>query len=304
VTVDTTWPSVGVVVPTRNRPEQLRTALASILAQDYAGELEVLVVFDGTDPDQSIESDRVRTMRNTRTPGLAGARNSGILAVDTELVAFCDDDDEWLPGKLTAQVACLLDAPGGDFVTCSVVVDYDGRPTARVAGAPVVTKDQLLRSRMSMLHSSTFLIRLKALLADIGLVDESIPGSQCEDWDLLLRAAGSHPILHVDEPLVRIAWSRASYFSRRWDTKIASLRWMLDRHPGIALDRKGSARVYGQLAFAHAAMGARRPALEWAGRALARQPWEPRALLATAVAMRLTTSDTVLDRLHRHGRGI
>ncbi len=48
--------------------------------------------------------ERVEAIANTREPGLAGARNSGILALDTDLVAFCDDDDQWLPGKLAAQV--------------------------------------------------------------------------------------------------------------------------------------------------------------------------------------------------------
>ena len=34
----TVWPSVGVVLPTHDRPGPLRTALAAVLAQDYPGE--------------------------------------------------------------------------------------------------------------------------------------------------------------------------------------------------------------------------------------------------------------------------
>ncbi|MFC7757306.1 hypothetical protein ACFQY4_03945 [Catellatospora bangladeshensis] len=72
--------------------------------------------------------------------------------------------------------------------------------------------DHLARSRMSMLHSSGFLARREALLADgaIGPVSEDAPGSQNEDWDLLLRAARRHPIVHVDEPLVRVLWGAAA----------------------------------------------------------------------------------------------
>ena len=40
----TDWPSVGVVVPTWNRPAQLRVALAAVLAQDYPGQLRAIVV--------------------------------------------------------------------------------------------------------------------------------------------------------------------------------------------------------------------------------------------------------------------
>jgi glycosyltransferase involved in cell wall biosynthesis len=292
-----------VVIPTRERPQELRRALDAILAQEYPGEIEVVVVFDCAERDRSLESSNVRTVDNVRTPGLAGARNSGILSLDTDLVAFCDDDDEWLPGKLDGQVRPLVSSEA-DFVTCGVLVSYEDRSVPRLAGTSVVTHEQLIRSRMSMLHSSTFLIRRTALLETIGLLDESIPGAQGEDWDLLLRAARLRPILHVDRPLVRVFWSAGSYFGRRWDTKIASLGWMLERHPELALDRRAAARVYGQLAFAHAARGETREALAWSGKALSRSPLEPRAFIAAAVALRLVSSERVLATLHRRGHGI
>ena len=50
------------------------------------------------------DGDRVLVISNDRKPGLAGARNCGILATKPSYVAFCDDDDRWLPGKLRAQV--------------------------------------------------------------------------------------------------------------------------------------------------------------------------------------------------------
>ncbi|MDQ3866713.1 MAG: glycosyltransferase [Actinomycetota bacterium] len=297
------WPSVGVVIATRDRPEQLRRALAAVLGQDYRGRMEVVVVFDGCEPERSLRSGQVRTTENVRTPGLAGARNTGILSTDHELVAFCDDDDEWLPGKLDAQVRSLL-ATGADFVTAGVVIAYDGKTTVRLAGTSAVTHEQLLRSRMSMLHSSTFVIRRRALLRTIGLVDESIPGAQGEDWDLLLRAARQRPIVHVDEPLTRVSWNAGSYFGRRWDTKAASLRWVLDRHPEVAADGRAAARVYGQIAFAHAALGQPREALRWSAKAIARYPLQPRGYIAAAVALRLVTSEQVVDALHRRGRGV
>jgi hypothetical protein len=84
---------------------------------------------------------------------------------------------------------------------------------------------------------------------------------------------------------------------------VKSLEWMLTRHPDITADRAGCARVYGQLAFAHAAMGSRAAALSWAGRALARSPFEPRAVLAATTALRLMKSEAVLHHLHLRGRG-
>jgi glycosyltransferase involved in cell wall biosynthesis len=301
----TGWPSVGVVLPTRDRPELLRRALGAVLAQDYPGPVQAVVVHDRSEPDAGLaDADRVRVLPNTRTPGLAGARNSGILALDTDLIAFCDDDDRWLPGKLRAQVSALRDRPEAEFASCGVVVDYAGRSRPRLAGSSEVSHGDLLRSRMMMVHASTFLVRAAALRDGIGLVDESIPASQNEDWDLALRAARRHPIVHVDQPLVRVAWGEASYFHHQWQGRADGLRWMLEHHSGLAASRVGAGRVYGQLAFASACLGRRGDACQWAARALRSNARELRAPIALAVAAGLVSGDTVQRILHSRGHGI
>lgn len=297
-------PSVGVVIPTRDRPQSLRRAIEGVQRQRYPGRLEIAVVYDRADPDRSLEAPGVRVVLNDRTPGLAGARNTGILALDTELIAFCDDDDEWLAGKLEAQVRALAET-GAEMATTATVVDMGADRTVRRAGLRAVTHADLVRDRLAMLASSTFLVRRAALLGGLGLVDEAIPGAQGEDWDLLLRAAARRPIAHVDEPLVQIAWHPpGSFFARRWDTKAAALRWLLARHPAIGRDARGAARVYGQIAFAHAATGDRRRALRWSLRALGRFPLEPRTYLAVGVAGGVVRAERIVSVLQRRGRGI
>jgi glycosyltransferase involved in cell wall biosynthesis len=294
---------VGVVLPTRNRPELLRKALDAVLAQDYEGDLRAIVVYDRAEPDPSLAGDRVQVIANTRTPGLAGARNSGILALDTDLVAFCDDDDVWLPGKLAAQVEALTARPGAELSSTGILIDFDGRQIPRLAGAEEVTYDELVRSRMVMVHSSTYVVRRAALL-EIGMVDEDIPGSQGEDWDLALRAARRHPIVNVDLPYVRILWGRTSYYAQAWETKIAALQWFLDRYPEIGRSPAGGARVYAQIAFGYACVGRRRESVRWAGRALRANWKEQRVPFALAVASGLVSGERVLLALHARGRGI
>jgi len=299
-------PSVGVVIPTHRRPELLAEALRAVLEQEYDGRLEVLVVHDRSTPDTSLEqagSRPVRVLANERTPGLSGTRNTGILALDTDLVAFCDDDDVWLPGKLSAQVAALRRHTGAPFATCAIEVAYRDRNTVRRAQRSQVFHEDLLRSRMSMLHSSTFLMR-RDFVEAIGLVSEAAPQSQNEDWDLLLRATDYGPLAHVDEPLVRVRWNANSYYQAQWETRAESLRWMLERHPDIAESPVGSARAYGQLAFADAALGRRREASRWAGRALRRHATEWRAVAALAVASGVVRPERVQTVLHRFGRGV
>lgn len=304
------YPAVGVVVATRDRPQLVRKAIDSILGQHYPGPIEVMVVFDRAEPDAALVRDdphrRVHTCRNTRTSGLAGARNTGILALDTSVIAFCDDDDIWLAGKLMAQVERLVSTPEAQFVTTAMQVDYGGaRGTVRRAGADEVSVRQLARSRMAMLHSSSFLFRRDAMVDanGFGLVDETIPGSMAEDWDLLLRASRSHPIAHVDEPLVRILWGASSYFNDVWADKNAAREWLIAHHPEIRVDRIALGLQLGKLAFGHAALKHRRAAWQWV-RAALRTNWrEPRTALAMLVLIGLSPR-WVTVQLNKRGHGI
>lgn len=300
-------PSVCVVIPTHHRPQEVRHAIRSVLAQDYQGPLGVLVVYDRAEPDTSLvaASNRpVDVCRNKRTPGLAGGRNTGILQAGTDLVAFCDDDDYWDPEKLRLQIDSLQQNPASHLVSCSIIVEYEGKSTPRLAHCELVTHQMLVRSRMSMLHSSTLLFRRSSLLGPLGLISEDIPGSQNEDWDILLRASALHPIVHVDRPMVHVRWGRASFFSRRWDTKIASSEWMLAQHPDVADDPRAAARLMGQIAFAHACNGDRRSSWRWAARTARKDPKQWRAGLSAAVAVWPPAGEHVLAALHRVGRGV
>jgi glycosyltransferase involved in cell wall biosynthesis len=303
-------PEVGVVIPTHNRPQMLRRAIDSVLEQDYEGSIEVVVSFDRAEVDRSLELDRpgrrVRTMPNIRTGGLAGNRNTGILALDTELIAFCDDDDAWYPEKLRAQVGVMERHREVDFVTTAMrVVDSSGNQTVRRAGTDRVHVRDLARSRMAMLHSSSFLFRRTSMTSagGFGLVDESIPRSMAEDWDLLLRAARQRPIAHVDEPLIEVTWGATSYFSDVWLDKLAANEWLLDHHPEMREDRAALGLMLAKQAFGNAALGRRRQALR-AAAAAGRANWrEPRSILAMLVVAGVP-AERVVAVLNRHGRSI
>jgi glycosyltransferase involved in cell wall biosynthesis len=301
-------PPVSVVVPTRDRPEPLRRAVAAILGQTYRGPVECVVVFDQSDPDLTWPplppGRRLVVVRNARTPGLAGARNSGVLATTGELVAFCDDDDRWRPEKLARQVPRLVATPSAAVSTTGIVVRHRHRATTRLAPTVLVSHGQLLRSRLPELHPSTVLARRRRLLDDIGLVDERIPGGYAEDYEWLLRASRHAPVLAVPEPLVEVLWHQGSFFADRWRTIIAALTYLVDKHHDLAREPAGLARIYGQIAFAHAALGERGPARRWAGRALALDRRERRAYLALAVTLGLVRAPTVVRMAQAAGKGI
>ncbi|WOF22638.1 glycosyltransferase family 2 protein [Microbacterium betulae] len=299
-------PLVTVVVATRDRPQLLRRAVRSILAQDVAGRIEIVLVFDGSpvDPLADLGPGRhaVRPMANTRAPGLAGARNTGVLAASAPLVAFCDDDDEWLPGKLAAQLP-LLDDPGVVLAATGIRIRSSGGEHDRLPPASVGLGD-LLRSRITELHPSSFLLRTADLRGRLGLVDEDLPASYGEDYDLLLRAAGLGRVAAVAEPLTIVHWDRTSYFSERWRGIVDGLGYLLDKHPEFARSTRGRARIEGQIAFAHGALGAFRSARHWAGRSLRDDLRQPRAYLALCVGLRLVSGERVVAALNARGRGM
>jgi glycosyltransferase involved in cell wall biosynthesis len=299
------WPAVTVVVATRERPALLERAVRGIMSQTYPGDVECVVVFDQSTPAavpvEVPAGRKLRVLANSRTAGLAGARNTGIAGGDGALVAFCDDDDEWDPDKLSRQVG-KLQRSSAEFVACGVRIHYHDRVVVREAPGLVELR-QLVRSRVTALHPSTFVIRRDAL-DGIGLVDERLPGSYAEDYDLLLRAARRAPIVAVTEPLVDVHWHQQSFFAERWTTIAEALAYLLDKHPEFSADSRGLARIQGQIAFAEAAR-ARRPAAWRASRsALRHNPLEHRAYLALAVASGLLPAASVLRIANRAGRGI
>lgn len=299
------WPSVTVIVPTRDRPAMLARAVQSIIGQSYPGEIECVIVFDQSEPAQvNVElpaGRRVRLLANTRTPGAAGARNTGIVASDGALVAFCDDDDAWDADKLRLQASQLDVAPFG-FIACGIRIHYADRVIARPAPSSV-NLQELVRNRHAELHLTTFVLRRDAL-AEIGLLDEQVPGSSGEDYDFLLRAARRGPIVAVPQPLVEVFWHPQSFFAQHWQTIADGLEYLLGKYPELAADPRGRARTEGQAAFAHAALAHRAAAWRASFRALRGNPLERRAYLALAVAAGVIPASSIVRLANRRGRGI
>jgi len=301
------WPAVGVVIATRNRPNLLRRALGSVLAQDYRGPLRIVVVYDGAPPDTRLARTGWRpvdVLRNARAAGLAGARNTGILALgDCGLIALCNDDDTWLATKLTRQVLALGCRPRALFATCAAEVEYDGRYTPHLARVPELDVDLLSRDRTRVPRPSGFVARRHALVTDyadggVGLLAEDAPADG-EDWDLLLRAARRAPIVHLDVPLVRVLWRPGDADLDECSDRARALRWMIDRHPEIRDRPPAAARLHAEIACWEAAAGRRADAWTATRRALRLRWYAPsaaRAVVAAAGMLRGARLIAVLQR--------
>lgn len=301
-------PTLSVVICTVNRPALLRRSIAAIAAQDLDGTIETIVVFDGTPPDASlvVEGGRrpVRVMANDHAPGLPGGRNAGAAVASAPLLAFCDDDDCWLPTKARRQVDHLAQHPDADVVVCGLEIATGDRVVRRALAGPTVTFDDLLASRVMEANFVTAMVRTDAYRERIGGADEAIPGGYGEDYEWALRAARRGPLDVIGEPLVRIEWAGGSYFAARWATIAHAIEYLLELVPEFAGHPRGAARLQGQRAFALAASGDRPAAWNAIATTLRLAPGERRGWLAALVALRLLRADFVVRRLNRRGRGI
>lgn len=299
---------LSVVICTRDRPELLRRAIAGVADQSYPGVVETLVVFDKSEPDQSLSSDDprrpVRVLTNERTPGLPGGRNTGVRHATAPVVAFCDDDDVWFPAKAERQMAVMAANPATEVSVTGIRVHSGDTEVDRVLPRSELTFGDLLASRVMEAHPSTYMVRREAMLDGIGDVDETIPGGYAEDYEWLLRAARRAPIGVVREPLARIDWHPKSFFTAQWVTIADALEYLLDAYPEFATNPRGASRIHGQRAFALAALGRRSAAWHEIRRTLRLSPTQPRAYLAALVATRLVSADRVVRELNRRGRGI
>jgi hypothetical protein len=191
---------------------------------------------------------------------------------------------------------------GAEFVASGLRIHHTDQVVERLPPAQVEL-GQLVRERITALHSSSFVIRRDALTG-MGLVDERIPGSYGEDYDWLLRAARRRPIVSVEQPLVDVYWHEQSFFAERGEAIAEALSYLLSKHPELEADQRGMARIEGQIAFAQAALSHRRAAWRASWRALRGNPRERRAYLALAVASRLVSATTIVRLANRRGRGI
>jgi len=197
-------PQISVVVPVFNRAASIGRAIASVLAQSY-GDFELLVVDDGSSDDlggalAAFSDARLKLLRHGQNRGAAAARNTAIRASGSELVAFLDSDDEWLPGKLARQHAQLAACSTGTSVAlCGYTLcrDQGGEVGARPLDQ---AQDWYLRLLLAcnVSFGSCGLVRRSAF-EEFGLLDETLP--RFEDWDWLLRYAATRPIAALSEPL-------------------------------------------------------------------------------------------------------
>ncbi len=109
--------AISVIMPVYNSDRYIRSAIESVLTQDFDS-FELILVDDGsTDAsgticdEYAVKDDRVKVIHQ-KNAGTSVARNAGLAEAIGEYIAFCDHDDEYLPHFLrdVYQLALHYDA--------------------------------------------------------------------------------------------------------------------------------------------------------------------------------------------------
>lgn len=191
------YPLITVYMPTYNRAQMACRAIDSVLAQDYPN-FELIVVDDAS-KDDTIEvltarygsDNRVTLLRQETGQGACAARNRAILAAQGEFVTGLDDDDEFLPHRLSSLFAAYDDKYS---CVCSAYIwDYGSVKKTLFAEQRAVSLSELLD-----LHtlSNQALVKRERML-QLGGFDTSLAAFQ--DYDMWVR------VVQAFGPALRIA---------------------------------------------------------------------------------------------------
>jgi len=187
-------PRVSVIIPTRDRPEQLRECLAALAGASIGrDQFEVIVVDDGgrrTLDGVAKEFDDCVNFRLLRQPpsGPARARNAGVASARAALVAFTDDDCRPAPAWLEHLLRCHEEAPDvaiGGSVCNSVERNYYSQ-------ASQVLLDYLYRRanpdpRNASFFATCNMAAPRRSLLESGGFSEAYPFAAAEDRDFCRR---------------------------------------------------------------------------------------------------------------------
>ena len=199
-------PLVSVVIPTKDRYDLVKGSIENVRQQSYSN-LEIVIVEDGSksgisDYISNLNDNRIKYFRQDDCKGLAVARNVGVNIAKGKLVAFLDDDDEWLDTKLEKQVPLLQRLPSSygmvycwmDYYSNGNLI-YEHHPILRGLVFLKVLETQRLGG------CPTLLVR-KEVFEKIGLFNESL--TRGNDGDFIRRVCRRYEVDLVPEVLVKV----------------------------------------------------------------------------------------------------
>ena len=245
-------PSIAVVIPLFNGSRYIEEAILSVCRQTLLPS-EVVVVNDGsTDASREIVERLAKihpiTLLNIPNRGQSVARNAGVRASRSGLIAFLDQDDTWYKTHLEELVQPFLvpsDPPLGWVYSNVDEIDQDGNLVCRSflnlmpALHPKKHLSDCLRENMFVVPSASLVSR--EAFEEAGAFDERLCGY--EDDDLFMRIfRRGYDNVYINRALSqwRIYPKSTSYTPRFAESRFSYCQKLLNMFP----DQKQLGRYY------------------------------------------------------------
>jgi len=197
-------PKVSVIIPNFNYAQYLDNSIASVLNQTYEN-IELIVVNNGS-TDNSLEVlnsyQEQLIVINQSNLGQSGARNSGLMAANGELIAFLDADDFWESDKILNQLKRVNETTQlvySGYREFSELTTFDETIVLpKYSGdCRQIYVDQVCAS--IVLGGESTALFTKKLQEKVGLFDANL--NSAAGWDYFRRCAAVTKFDFVDLPL-------------------------------------------------------------------------------------------------------
>jgi GT2 family glycosyltransferase len=235
--------SVSILLPTRDRPDFLLEALATVERQTHP-ELELILVRDGGAPfDERVRAAVTRLHFPTilvehdgEPEGAAVARNRGLERARGDAVAFLDDDDLWESDHAAALARALDGDPDADVVYSDALVERMDTGATRHLGRDfnpgIFVRDGFIPPSAMAARRSAF--------ERFGVFDPEFTYS--EDWEWLIRVAragGRLKRVRGESVTIRIhAGGISALTSERLEARRAVLARLAERYALAPIEPK------------------------------------------------------------------
>jgi len=174
--------SFSVIVPVYNGQKYLRDTLESLVTQDYSS-FEIIAVDDGSSDSSAeiIQSYNSVKYIYQDNQGNAVARNRGIASSTNDVIALIDQDDLWVPEKLSTFAGYFTSHPEIDFAVAKARVFL-----SQGIEVPTWCRDNLL-NRDIVDYSPGSIVFRRRLFNRIGPFDQSLVSGHDTDWILRVK---------------------------------------------------------------------------------------------------------------------
>lgn len=233
------YPLISVIIPTLDRPEHLREAVASVILQTYH-RIELIIIDDSEQRSDDLGDfledhgfDNFTYIHGRNHDTAASARNTGIKVSNGEYLAFLDDDDCWKESKLERQIEIFQDNTEslGVVFTGQRYVDSEGTSLGEKNFTPKenVTKQILIGNPLNPF--SCAMVRSE-VVEKAGYIDERMRFWEDREW--FLRISKHFAFGGVPEPLAIRRMGDYEQLSDDFEARVSSHKIFLRKHRDYA----------------------------------------------------------------------